>query len=96
MMLHSYECKAIRSIAELDIDDQKRNYDFIISDILFEGIAPLDFVFQIKEIFHHKALIIVTNMGQKKVREEVMASKNVNGFFSVPFDMAQIENMIAG
>ncbi|HSM64024.1 MAG TPA: hypothetical protein VK833_08825, partial [Gillisia sp.] len=68
--LNYYECRAIRSINDLNIEDQSENFDVIISDILFEGIAPLDFVFQIQEIILHKSLIIVSNMGQKKIQEE--------------------------
>lgn len=93
-MLHNYDCKSIRSLSELEIEDQAKNFDFIISDILFDGIAPLDFVFQVKEIIMHKFLLIVTNMGQKKVQQEIMESNNVNGFFAVPFDMDEIEKLI--
>lgn len=95
LMLHGYECKAIRTLSELSIEDQARNYDYIISDILFDGIAPLDFVFQIREIILHKALLIVTSMGQQKVQQEIMDSNNVKGFFAVPMDMDEIENMIS-
>lgn len=95
MQLHGYECKAKRSLKELNIEDQTSNFDVIISDILFDGIAPLDFVFQIKEIILHKSLIIVTHMGQPKVEQEVLASNNVNGFFAVPFDLDEIDKLIA-
>ena len=95
MMSHSYDCRAIRSLKELDIEDQIVNFDIIISDILFEGIAPLDYVFQIQEIILHQSLIIVTNMGQKKVQREIMESQRVHGFFAVPFDMDEIEKLIA-
>lgn len=95
LKLHSYECKAIRTLSELSIEDQAKNFDYIISDILFDGIAPLDFVFQIREIILHKALIIVTNMGQQKVQQEIMESNNVQGFFAVPMDMDEIEKLIA-
>ena len=94
LTLHKYDCRAIRSLSELEIEDQARNFDFIISDILFDGIAPLDFVFQVKEIILHKFLLIVTNMGQQKIEQEIMASNNVNGFFAVPFDLDEIEKMI--
>jgi DNA-binding NtrC family response regulator len=92
---HGYVCKAIRSLTELSIEDQGRNFDYIISDILFDGIAPLDFVFQIQEIILHRELIIVTNMGQIKVQQEIMDSNNVKGFFAVPFDMDEIETLVA-
>ena len=92
---HNFECKAIRTLAELSIEDQAQNFDYIISDILFDGIAPLDFVFQIREIILHKALIIVTNMGQQKVQQEIMESNNVEGFFAVPMDMDEIEKIVA-
>ncbi len=95
MKTHHYNCKAIRTLNELNIEDQIENFDVIISDILFDGIAPLDYVFQIQEIILHKSLIIVTNMGQKKIQTEVMESQKVDGFFAVPFDMDEIETLIA-
>lgn len=95
MMVHKYHCKAIRSLEELGIEDQQENFDIIISDILFDGIAPLDFVFQIKEIILHRSLVIVTSMGQQKVRQEILSSGNVSGFFAVPFDMKHIQNLVA-
>ncbi len=95
MKIHNYDCRGIRTLNELDIEDQEVNFDIIISDILFEGIAPLDYVFQIQEIILHKSLIIVTNMGQKKVQLEIMESNQVDGFFAVPFDMDEIEKLIA-
>ncbi|TVZ28706.1 response regulator receiver domain-containing protein [Gillisia sp. Hel_I_86] len=95
VMLNHYECKAIGSINDLNIEDQSENFDIIISDILFDGIAPLDFVFQIQEIILHQSLIIVTNMGQKKIKKEIMASENVSGFFAIPLDMDHIQTLIA-
>jgi len=95
VILNHYECRAIRSINDLEIEDQSANFDIIISDILFDGIAPLDFVFQIQEIILHKSLIIVTNMGQNKIEKEMLASQNVTGFFPIPVDMDQIQNLIA-
>ncbi|MCM4159266.1 response regulator [Antarcticibacterium flavum] len=94
MTLNSYDCRAVRTIADLDIEDQSLNYDLIISEILFEGIAPLDFVFQIQEIITHKEFIILSNMGQPKVRREIMESNKVKGFFSVPFDLDHIQKLI--
>ena len=94
VILNQYECRAIRSINDLDIEDQSANFDVIISDILFEGIAPLDFVFQIQEIILHKSLIIVTNMGQNKIEKEILASQNVRGFFPIPLDMDNIQKFI--
>lgn len=92
--LKGYECKAIQGLQDLKIEDQTANFDVIISDILFDGIAPLDFVFQIKEIILHKYLIIITNMGQPGIRQEILSSQNVYGFFSIPFDMEKVGNLI--
>lgn len=94
MNLHSYECKAIRTLSDLDIEDQIIDFDVIISEILFNGIAPLDFVFQIQEIILHKSLIILTNMGQANIKKEVLASGKVEGFFAVPFDLDHIQKLI--
>ena len=96
MTVHNYDCKAIRSLQELNIEDQSSYFDVIISDILFDGIAPLDFVFQIQEIILHDTLIIVTNMGQKRIREEMLLSQKVSGFFAVPFDMDRVATLISG
>lgn len=95
LLLNQFECKAVRTLSDLDIEDQLQNFDVIISEILFDGIAPLDFVFQIQEIILHKDLIILTNMGQEKIKMEVLASKNVKGFFAVPFDLDHIQKLIA-
>lgn len=95
MLLNSYECRAVRTLAELNIEDQSTNFDIIISEILFDGIAHLDFVNQIQEIILHKEFIILTNMGQAKVKEEVMALNKVKGFFAVPFDLDHIQKLIA-
>lgn len=94
MTINSYDCRAIRTLSDLDIEDQIIDFDIIISEILFDGIAPLDFVFQIKEIIMHKSLIILTNMGQEKIKNEILSSKKVDGFFAVPLDIDQIEYLI--
>lgn len=94
MNMHSYDCRAIQTLSDLNIEDQSNDFDIIISEILFNGIAPLDFVSQIQEIILHKSLIIVTNMGQANIRKEVLSSKKVDGFFAVPFDLDHIQNLI--
>lgn len=94
MVLNSYECRAVRKLSDLDIEDQSTNFDIIISEILFDGIAHLDFVSEIQEIILHKDLIILTNMGQVKVKKEVLALKKVKGFFAVPFDLDHIQKLI--
>lgn len=92
--LNNFECKAIRSLDALNIEDQQTNFDFIITDILFEGIAPLQFVAQIQEVLLHKNLLIVTNMGQDKIKQEIFALKGITGFYAVPIDLDEIEATI--
>ena len=92
--LNNFECKAIRSLDDLNIEDQQTNFDFIITDILFEGIAPLEFVAQIQEVLLHKNLLIVTNMGQDKIKQEIFALRGVTGFYAVPIDLDEIEAII--
>ncbi|MCM4157555.1 response regulator [Gramella sp. AN32] len=91
---NQFECRAIASLERLDIEDQQQDYDFIITDILFEGIAPLEFVAQVQEVIIHKNLLIVTNMGQDKTKQEIFALKGVSGFFAVPLDLDEIEAII--
>lgn len=95
MQLNSYDCRAIRTLSELDIDDQTNDFEVIISEILFDGIAPRDFLFQIQEIILHQSLIIITNMGQENIKNDILASPNVKGFFAIPFDLDQIQKLIA-
>lgn len=95
MQLNSYDCKAIRNVSDLEIEDQTQNFDVIISEILFDGIAPLDFVYQIQEIILHKSLIIVTNMGQERIKNEILNTNKVAGFFAVPFDLDRMQKIIA-
>ncbi|APG59121.1 response regulator [Christiangramia salexigens] len=92
--LNDFECKSIKSIEDLNIEDQSKNYDFVITDILFEGIAPLEFVAQVQEVILHKNLLIVTNMGQDKIKREIFALQGVAGFFAVPLDLDEIEAII--
>jgi len=92
--LNDYKCKAIRSLDALTIEDQQSNFDFIISDILFDGIAPLQFVAQVQEVIPHKNLLIVTNMGQDKIKKEIFALRGVTGFYAVPIDLDEIEAII--
>lgn len=92
--LNNFECKAIRSLDDLSIEDQQTNFDFIITDILFEGIAPLEFVAQVQEVLLHKNLLIVTNMGQDKVKQEIFALRGITGFYAVPIDLDEIEAII--
>lgn len=92
--LNDFECKAIRSLDALNIEDQQTNFDFIITDILFEGIAPLEFVAQVQEVLLHKNLLIVTNMGQDKIKQEIFALRGITGFYAVPIDLDEIESTI--
>ncbi len=92
--INNFECKSIRSLNELNIEDQSTNYDFIISDILFEGIAPLEFVAQVQEVLMHKNLLIVTHMGQEKTKKEIFALRGITGFYAVPIDLDEIEAII--
>ena len=94
LLSRTYGCKAIRSLNELDLEDQDKDFDLIISDILFDGIAPLDFVLQLQEIIPHKSLLIITSMGQKKVRQDIITMGRVSGFLSVPFNFEQVEIML--
>lgn len=94
LLSHSYSCKAIRKLDDLEMEDQTRDFDLIISDILFDGIAPLDFVPQLKEIIPHKSLLIVTSMGQKKIKQDLVKMSPVSGFLSLPFDFKEVEKML--
>ncbi|OSS37948.1 response regulator [Christiangramia flava] len=92
--LNKFDCKAIRSLDDLTIEDQQQNFDVIITDILFEGIAPLEFVVQVQEVILHKNLIVVTNMGQDKIKKEIFALSGIAGFYAVPLDLDEIEAII--
>ncbi|PTX43617.1 response regulator receiver domain-containing protein [Christiangramia gaetbulicola] len=92
--LNGFDCKAIRSLSALNIEDQQTNFDFIITDILFEGIAPLQFVAQVQEVLLHKNLLIVTNMGQDKIKQEIFNLRGITGFYAVPIDLDEIEAII--
>ncbi|WP_300435398.1 response regulator [Christiangramia sp.] len=92
--LNGFDCKAIRSLEALSIEDQQTNFEFIITDILFEGIAPLQFIAQVQEVIPHKNLLIVTNMGQDKIKQEIFALQGITGFYAVPIDLDEIEAII--
>ena len=90
----NFNCKAITSLAQLDIEDQQTNFDLILTDILFEGISPLEFISQVQEVILHKNLLVVTNMGQDNVKRKILDLEGISGFFSVPLDLDEIETLI--
>ncbi len=92
--VNDFDCRTIQSLDDLNIEDQTVNFDLIITDILFEGIAPLEFVAQVKEIILHKNFMVVTNMGQDKIKKEIFDLKGVSGFFAVPLDLDEIQTII--
>lgn len=86
-----FSCMALASLNDLDFFEVEHGLDVVITDILFDGIGPLDFAVQIQEAIPQKNLLIVTHMGQERIRKDLMKIKGVSGFFGVPFDLDQIE-----
>lgn len=91
----AFSCRALSSLSQLNIEDQTVDFDIIITDILFDGIGPMDFITQVQEIILHKSLLVVTSMGQKKVKKEILSLNGISGFFSVPLDLDTIESNLA-
>lgn len=89
-----FSCEALPSLYDLDLTEQKGDFDVVVTDILFDGMSPLDFAVQIQEAIRLKHLLIVTNMGQENIKREILGIKGVDGFFGVPFDLEEIEHRL--
>jgi len=89
-----YSCVALASLYDLEFSKIEQGLDVVITDILFEGIGPLDFAVQIQEAIPHKNLIIITYMGQERVKKDLMKIEGVKGFYGIPFDLKEIETQL--
>lgn len=89
-----FSCSALSSLYDLDITELEKDYDVVITDILFDGVGPHDFAVHIREAIPLKYLLIVTNMGQDIIRKDMLSIEGVNGFFGVPFDLDEIEKQL--
>lgn len=87
----NFSCTALASLYELDFTKIQQGLDVVITDILFEGVGPRDFAVQILEAIPQKNLIIVTNMGQDRIKRDLLKIEGVSGFYGVPFDLDEIE-----
>lgn len=87
----NFEVLALESLFQLDIQGYSSEFDAVITDILFEGVGPLDFPHQIQEVVAHKHLFIVTNMGQDFIKKKILAIEGVSGFYGIPFDLDELE-----
>lgn len=89
-----FSCVALSSLYEFDITEVKDAIHIVITDILFEGIGPLDYPVQLEEAIPLENLMIVTYMGQESIKNEVMGIKNVLGFYDIPFDLDDIQKQL--
>ena len=89
-----FQVKAVESFTEIELEDQHVFYDVVITDILFEAISPTEFIINLQESINTDNIIVVSNMGQEKVRKNIFALPGVKGFYGIPFDMDLLQQQI--
>lgn len=94
LVSRGYSCLALASLYELEFSQIEEGLDVVITDILFDGVGPLDFAVQIQEAIPQKNLIIVTYMGQERIEKDLMNIKGVTGFYGIPLDLEKIESQL--
>lgn len=57
-----YDCRAVASLQNLDLA-QNQEYTLVISDLLFRGIRPEEYVLQLQERLTYEKLFIITMLG---------------------------------
>ncbi len=62
-------------------------YDIVITDLLFKGIRSVDFIKELTSVVSYHQLVIVTSLGQSKVKREIMESVKIDGYYDFPVDL---------
>ena len=89
-----YEVWDIPSLNYLDTGELEHHFKIVVSDILFQGVSPLEFVVQIEEVLHFEKIFIVTSLGQEKIKRNVSRLRSVHGYFDFPIDLTQLETKV--
>lgn len=93
LLRKGYECHAATSLGSLDITDNQK-YQVVISDVLFHGIRPEEYVLKLQQRLTYEKLFIITMLGQAKVKRGIYKLIDVDGYYDYPIDLSELEQKI--
>lgn len=93
LLRKGYDCKAVASLEDLGTTEPT-NYKLVISDLLFAGIRPEEYVLQLQDRLTYERLFIITMLGQAKVKRGIYKLVDVDGYYDYPIDLSEFELQI--
>ncbi|HSP12963.1 MAG TPA: hypothetical protein VLO29_10600 [Salegentibacter sp.] len=93
-LANSYSCISLSSLEKIKPEDAGLHFQFIISDLLFRGVSPMEYVIQLQEALKYEKIFIVTILGQEKMKRSISRLTQVNAYYEFPVDLDEMEAQI--
>ncbi len=85
-----FQCIALNSLDAVKAINFHPKYDLVVTDILFHGIHSLDFIREITSLVQYQRFIVVTALGQEKVKRQIMKFNKIDQYLDYPVDLELI------
>ena len=82
-----YHCIALHSLDALKAINFHPKYHLVVTDLLFHGIHYLDFIRELNSLVRYQQFIVVTLLGQEKVKRQVMKLNKIDKYLDYPVDL---------
>lgn len=93
-LVNDYKCVSLNSIENISLADKRLHYQFVVSDLLFKGISPMEYVTKLQEALYYEKIFIVTILGQEKMKRSISRLTEVNAYYEFPVDLDEIKAQI--
>ncbi|MEC3967095.1 response regulator [Flagellimonas halotolerans] len=95
-MFHTkgYDCHCLASLAEFKDKDVQSHFHVVVTDLLFRGISPQEYVLKLNGSIKYDKLFVVTMLGQEKIKRSISRLTTIDGYFDYPVDLKEIEDKI--
>lgn len=91
-----YSCVSLNRLEEVEAHHLDPYYDVLISDLLFSGITAKNYVLELKEVFRYEKLIIITALGQERVKRNISKLTEVKAYLDYPVKLELLNDLIPG
>lgn len=89
-----YNCFCLASLMDFKPMEMDPQFAIVVTDLIFHGIRPEEYVLNLKDAIKYDKLFIVTMLGQDKVKRSILRLTEINGYFDYPVDLKKIEDQI--
>lgn len=93
-LANDYSCISLSSLEQIKPEDTEHHYRFVVSDLLFQGVSPMEYVNQLREALNYEKIFIVTILGQEKMKRSISRLTQVNAYYEFPVDLEEMEAQI--